>query len=117
MLHKLQIVRALEGDVSLEALKEGPKARSGSTVSSSGNSSEYDSSSYNNDMKNFRRAVFNTTDYASSEYGATNEYGHTSGSSGELSVKRTSPGPKNFLWFKYTLKIFNINSYMRWSHW
>ncbi|XP_057527587.1 putative proline-rich receptor-like protein kinase PERK6 [Amaranthus tricolor] len=85
-----QIVRALEGDVSLEDLKEGPKARSGSTLSNS-ESSEYDSNSYNIDMKNFRRTAFNSTDYPSSEYG------HNSASSEEMSTKRTSPNPRNFL--------------------
>ncbi|KAL2939420.1 Proline-rich receptor-like protein kinase PERK4 [Bienertia sinuspersici] len=94
-----QIVRALEGDVSLDDLNEGPKPRSGSTLfSTSSDSSEYDTISYNNDMKRFRRTALNSTDYASSEYGATNEYGHTSGSSEELSSmpRRTSPGQSHF---------------------
>ncbi|XP_021738600.1 putative proline-rich receptor-like protein kinase PERK6 [Chenopodium quinoa] len=96
-----QIVRALEGDVSLDDLNEGAKARNGSTlVGSSGGSSDYDTVSYNNDMKKFRRAALNSTDYPSSEYGATNEYGHTSGSSAEMSSsmpKRTSPSPNHFV--------------------
>uniref|UniRef100_A0A803LDS7 non-specific serine/threonine protein kinase n=1 Tax=Chenopodium quinoa TaxID=63459 RepID=A0A803LDS7_CHEQI len=96
-----QIVRALEGDVSLDDLNEGAKVRNGSTlVGSSGGSSDYDTVSYNNDMKKFRRTALNSTDYPSSEYGATNEYGHTSGSSAEMSPsmpKRTSPSPNHFV--------------------
>ncbi|KAK9691085.1 hypothetical protein RND81_09G175100 [Saponaria officinalis] len=78
-----QIVRALEGDVSLEDLKEGTKPGNSALFSSSGGSSEYDTVTYNNDMKKFRQTVLNSTDYTSSEYGATNEYSHASGSSGE----------------------------------
>ncbi|KMT00458.1 hypothetical protein BVRB_9g217590 [Beta vulgaris subsp. vulgaris] len=90
-----QIVRALEGDASLDDLNE-TKPRSNSTLYSSGSgSSDYDSASYKNDMKNFRRTAFNSTEYASSDYGATNEYG----SSGDLSTmpKKTSPGPGHFV--------------------
>lgn len=98
-MDNVQIVRALEGDVSLDALNEGPKTRNGGgLVSSSGGSSDYDTVSYNNDMKKFRRTALNSTDYPSSEYGATNEYGHTSSSSAEMSgPKRTSPLPSHFV--------------------
>lgn len=95
-----QIVRALEGDVSLDDLNEGTKPGSSTILSSSGGSSDYDTMSYNNDMKKFRRTALNSTEYASSDYGATNEFGHNSGSSGESPAmpKRTSPGPShNFL--------------------
>ncbi|KAK9677868.1 hypothetical protein RND81_11G172800 [Saponaria officinalis] len=71
-----QIVRALEGDVSLDDLNGGPKQGNSSAFSSSGGSSDYDTMSYNNDMKKFRKIALGSTDYTSSEYGATNEYDH-----------------------------------------
>ncbi|KAH9603703.1 hypothetical protein KSS87_007454 [Heliosperma pusillum] len=74
-----QIVRALEGDVSLEDLNEGTKSSGGNSSmfnSSGGGSSDYDTMSYNNDMKQFRKTAFSSTEYASSDYGNTNEYGH-----------------------------------------
>ncbi|XP_074275393.1 proline-rich receptor-like protein kinase PERK15 [Silene latifolia] len=74
-----QIVRALEGDVSLEDLNEGTKSAGGNSSkfsSSGGGSSDYDTMSYNNDMKQFRKTAFSSTEYASSDYGNTNEYGH-----------------------------------------
>ncbi|KAJ6814993.1 uncharacterized protein M6B38_136425 [Iris pallida] len=70
-----QIVRALEGDVSLEDLNEGIKPGH-STLYSSHGSSDYDSSQYNEDMKKFRKMALPSRDYASSEYSApTSEYG------------------------------------------
>ncbi|KAL9245022.1 hypothetical protein vseg_018721 [Gypsophila vaccaria] len=71
-----QIVRVLEGDVSLDDLNEGAKQGNSATTLSSGggSSSDYDTMSYNNDMKNFRRIALSSTDYTSSEYGATNDY-------------------------------------------
>ncbi|KAJ8441975.1 hypothetical protein Cgig2_020120 [Carnegiea gigantea] len=67
-----QIVRALEGDVSLEDLNEGTKRPS---QPYSGSSSEYDTVCYNNDMQQFRRIVMDSTEYvSSSDYGTTNEY-------------------------------------------
>ncbi|KAG1335093.1 proline-rich receptor-like protein kinase PERK1 [Cocos nucifera] len=71
-----QIVRALEGDVSLEDLNEGIKPGHSRFFGSYG-SSEYDSGRYNNDMKKFRKMALPTTqDYASSEFSApTSEYG------------------------------------------
>ncbi|KAF5197270.1 Receptor-like kinase [Thalictrum thalictroides] len=68
-----QIVRALEGDVSLEALNEG--VRSGHF--SSNGSTDYDTATYNADMKKFRSMALNSQEYPSSEYG-----GHTSDHSG-----------------------------------
>ncbi|KAJ9172792.1 hypothetical protein P3X46_016000 [Hevea brasiliensis] len=50
-----QIVRALEGDVLLDDLNEGAKPGHSSAFSSSNGSSDYDSSSYNTDMKKFRQ--------------------------------------------------------------
>ncbi|THU52884.1 hypothetical protein C4D60_Mb10t08620 [Musa balbisiana] len=70
-----QILRALEGDVSLEDLNEGIRPGHSRFYSSYG-SSDYDSSQYNEDMKKFRKMALTTQEYASSEYSApTSEYG------------------------------------------
>ncbi|WOL08331.1 proline-rich receptor-like protein kinase PERK1 [Canna indica] len=70
-----QVVRAIEGDVSLEDLNEGVRPGHSRFYSSHG-SSDYDSSQYNEDMKKFRKMAMGTQEYASSEYSAqTSEYG------------------------------------------
>ncbi|KAL9251363.1 Proline-rich receptor-like protein [Drosera capensis] len=74
-----QIVRALEGDVSLDALDEGVKPGQ-STVygSSAGGSSDYDASTYSTDLKKFRQMAFGSQEFGSSMYtgdGNTSEYG------------------------------------------
>lgn len=76
-----QVVRALEGDVSLSDLNE---IRPGhSSIHGSHGSSDYDTSQYNEDMVKFRKMALNTQEYASSEYSRpTSEYGlYPSGSS------------------------------------
>lgn len=74
-----QIVRALEGDVSLDDLNEGVKPGQSTVFSSSDGSTDYDVNSYNADMKKFRRMAL---DYESSnEYGFNSDYGHNGGSS------------------------------------
>lgn len=82
-----QIVRALEGDVSLDDLNEGMiKAGQASAYSSSNGSSDYDTTSYNADMKKFRKMALSSKEFGSSEYGATGEYRvNPSSSSGEMS--------------------------------
>lgn len=79
-----QVVRALEGDVSLSDLNEGIRPGH-STVYSSHESSDYDTSQYNEDMIKFRKMALGTQEYASSEYSRpTSEYGlYPSGSSSE----------------------------------
>ncbi|KAI9124016.1 hypothetical protein K1719_005316 [Acacia pycnantha] len=67
-----QIVRALEGDVSLDDLSEGVKPGQSSLFTSNG--MEYDASSYSADMKKFRKLALDSS-YASSEFGQTSEYG------------------------------------------
>lgn len=70
-----QVVRAMEGAVSLEDLNEGVKPGHGSFLGSYG-SSDYDSGLRNNDMKFRKMAVATTQDYPSSESSApTGEYG------------------------------------------
>ncbi|KAK8940026.1 Proline-rich receptor-like protein kinase PERK1 [Platanthera guangdongensis] len=70
-----QVVRALEGDVSLEDLNEGVKPGQ-SSVYGSHESSDYDASQYNEDMKKFRKMALASHEYGSSEYSApTSEYG------------------------------------------
>ncbi|XP_030498949.2 proline-rich receptor-like protein kinase PERK4 [Cannabis sativa] len=65
-----QIVRALEGDVSLDDLNEG--VRPGySSIYTSSESSDYDASAYNADMKRFRKMALTSQEYPSSEFGTS----------------------------------------------
>lgn len=84
-------MRALEGDVSLEDLNEGVKPGQSSVYSSTG-SSDYDTSSYNADMKKFRKMALTSQEYASSEYGATSEYGLNPSSSSSDSREMNNSG-------------------------
>jgi hypothetical protein len=79
-----QVVRALEGDTTLEDLNDGTKPGH-SRFMGSYTSSDYESSSYNENMKQFRKIAFQSNDYQSSQYSApTSEYGlNPSGSSSE----------------------------------
>ncbi|KAL8502937.1 hypothetical protein ACS0TY_021893 [Phlomoides rotata] len=81
-----QVVRALEGDVSLSDLNEGIRPGH-STVYSSHGSSDYDTVQYNEDMKKFRKMALATSqEYESSDVysNPTSEYGlNPSGSSSE----------------------------------
>ena len=83
-----QIVRALEGEVSIDAFNEGVKPGH-STLYGSLGSSDYDSSQYNEDIKKFRKLALTSQEYASSEYSAaTSEYGQNpSGSSSEAHTR------------------------------
>ncbi|MFS7991018.1 putative protein kinase RLK-Pelle-PERK-1 family [Helianthus anomalus] len=94
-----QVVRALEGDVSLSDLNDGTRPGH----SSSYGSSDYDTAQYNADMVKFRKMALGTQEYATSEYSRpTSEYGlYPSGSSGEAQdthememnkYKRNGPG-------------------------
>lgn len=70
-----QIVRALEGDASLDDLNEGGKPGGQSSNLARGSSSDYDSSTYSADMRQFRKTALDSREYgASSEYGNTNEF-------------------------------------------
>ncbi|KAI9181822.1 hypothetical protein LWI28_018992 [Acer negundo] len=95
-----QIVRALEGDVSLEDLNDGAKLASnnslfgGSSASggASSNTSEHDHNLYADDMKRYTKAALNNAPYISSEFGATSEYGlNPSTSSSESGSRNDSP--------------------------
>lgn len=66
-LVNLQIVRALEGDVSLEDLNEGVKARHGGLDGSSG-SSVYESDSIS-DLKKYRKTGLSSQEFNSGEQG------------------------------------------------
>ncbi|CAN1331123.1 Proline-rich receptor-like protein kinase PERK1 [Linum perenne] len=79
-----QVVRALEGDVSLADLNEGIKP---------GHSSDYDTNQYNEDMKKFRKMALGSQEYGGgSEYSTgppTSDYGmYPSGSSSEGQTTR-----------------------------
>ncbi|KAK6944971.1 Serine-threonine/tyrosine-protein kinase, catalytic domain [Dillenia turbinata] len=84
-----QIVRALEGDVSLSDLNEGIRPGH-STVYGSHGSSDYDTHQYKEDMQKFRKLALGSQEYGSSEYsGPTSEYGlYPSGSSSEGQTTR-----------------------------
>ncbi|PWZ09230.1 Proline-rich receptor-like protein kinase PERK1 [Zea mays] len=70
----VKVVRALEGNVSLEDLNEGVRPGH-SRFFGSYSSSDYDSGQYNEDMKKFKKMAFNNN-YTSSQYSApTSEYG------------------------------------------
>ncbi|XP_010254881.1 PREDICTED: proline-rich receptor-like protein kinase PERK4 [Nelumbo nucifera] len=74
-----QIVRALEGDVSLDDLNEGVKPGQ-STVFGVIGSSEYDANAYNADMIKFRKMALESQEMSSSEYGD----GSSSGDSADM---------------------------------
>ncbi|XP_022854131.1 proline-rich receptor-like protein kinase PERK5 [Olea europaea var. sylvestris] len=90
-----QIVRALEGNSSLEDLSEGVKSTGQSAAhKSSGTMSDmYDTRAYNADMMKFRKMVISNPDNASSEYGATSEYGLNPSSSSSDSRELYETGP------------------------
>lgn len=69
---KKQIVRALEGDVSLDDLNEGTKPGQSSVFNpTSGGSSDYDTQAYNADMKKFRKLALSSQEFGSSEFGTS----------------------------------------------
>ncbi|KAF9676008.1 hypothetical protein SADUNF_Sadunf09G0093600 [Salix dunnii] len=77
-----QIVRALEGEASLdEGINPGR-----AFIFSSASSSDFEQSSYSTDIQKFRRTALDGIDYASSEFGHTRESGldPSSSSSGEM---------------------------------
>ncbi|KAE9600309.1 hypothetical protein Lal_00045952 [Lupinus albus] len=88
-----QVVRALEGVVSLEDLNDGVRPGHSTAYSSYG-SSDYDTSQYKEDMKKFRKAALEGTEEygGSSGYSApTSEYGlYPSGSSNEGQSRQTT---------------------------
>ncbi|KFK36030.1 hypothetical protein AALP_AA4G068600 [Arabis alpina] len=86
-----QIVRILEGDASLDDLNDGVKPGQNSNIGSSGGdgSSDYETGTYGDEMRKFRKVPLDSRDYgASSEYGGTSEYGldPSSSSSEELQI-------------------------------
>ncbi|RZR90440.1 hypothetical protein BHM03_00018322 [Ensete ventricosum] len=96
MIETEQIVRSLEGDVSLEDLNDGIRPGHSRLYSSYG-SSDYDSGQYNEDMKRFRKMALTTQEYASSDYSApTSQYAQNpSASSGEdQHTQETDTGKK-----------------------
>ncbi|KAL5219800.1 hypothetical protein ABZP36_024513 [Zizania latifolia] len=69
-----QVVRALEGDVSLDDLNEGVRPGH-SRFLGSYSSSEYDTGHYNEDLKKFRRMAFGSGGLESSQQTPTSDYG------------------------------------------
>ncbi|CAN6680320.1 unnamed protein product [Malus baccata var. baccata] len=66
-----QIVRALEGEVSLDNLNEGTKPGQSSMFNAGGGSSDYDTQAYNADMKKFRKLALSSQELGSSDYGTS----------------------------------------------
>ena len=90
-----QVVRALEGDVSMEDLNDGVKPGQ-SSYFGSGTSSDYDASSYSADMKRFRKVALESREYTSSDYGGTSEYGlNPSATSSDNSQKPSQASSPN----------------------
>uniref|UniRef100_A0A0A9D7P9 non-specific serine/threonine protein kinase n=1 Tax=Arundo donax TaxID=35708 RepID=A0A0A9D7P9_ARUDO len=69
-----QVVRALEGDVSLDDLNEGVRPGH-SRFMGSYNSSDYDTGQYNEDLKKFKKMAFGGSGLQSSQQTPTSEYG------------------------------------------
>ncbi|XP_010432413.1 PREDICTED: proline-rich receptor-like protein kinase PERK5 [Camelina sativa] len=85
-----QIVRALEGDMSMEDLSEGTRPGQSTYLSPGSVSSEYDASSYSADMKKFKKLALESKEYQSSEYGGTSEYGLNPSASSSEEMNRGS---------------------------
>ncbi|KAJ6409732.1 hypothetical protein OIU84_009265 [Salix udensis] len=88
-----QIVRALEGEASLdEGINPGRDF-----ISSPASSSDFEQSSYSTDIRRFRRTALDSVDYASSEFGHTRESGlDPSSSSSDEMTKSQGRGPRAF---------------------
>jgi len=71
-------VRALEGDVSLDDLKDGMKLTPGNNSSAyaSSGSSEYDTMQYNADMLKFRQAIMSSQEFNDSGELSSKEMGY-----------------------------------------
>ncbi|CAI8609159.1 unnamed protein product [Vicia faba] len=70
-----QIVRALEGDVSLEDLKESMIKASGHSSVYTSSGSEYDTMQYNADMVKFRQAIMSSQEFPDSGQITSKEMG------------------------------------------
>ncbi|GFP84454.1 proline-rich receptor-like protein kinase perk5 [Phtheirospermum japonicum] len=89
-----QIVRALDGDSSLEDLNEGVKPGQSQPFNPNENVGTYDTGAYNADMMKFRKMVMTSQEFNSNEYGATSEYGlnaSSSSSTGSTDMDSASP--------------------------
>ena len=64
-----QIVRALDGDSSLEDLNEGVKPGQSTVFNPTGGSEVYDTRAYNADMLKFKKMVMASGEFTSGEYG------------------------------------------------
>lgn len=69
-----QIVRVLEGDVSLDDLNEGVRPGHSTHYGSVG-SSDYDTNQYSEDMKKFRKMALGSQEHGSEYSDPTSEYG------------------------------------------
>ncbi|PHU19393.1 Proline-rich receptor-like protein kinase PERK5 [Capsicum chinense] len=81
------IVRALDGDASLEDLNEKAGKNTTNFGGASGPPTDiYDTRAYNADMMKFRQMVMTSKEFNRSEYGGTSDYGlHASDTSSEFS--------------------------------
>lgn len=104
-----QIVRALDGDSSLEDLTNGVKPGQSMLLTSS---SEHESGSYASNMSRFRRAAFDSNELSQEYSGLTSDYGlnpSSSSSSGDIST--TMPHPQQWKYINRKHKS-RISSYL-----
>lgn len=88
-----QIVRALEGDVSLDDLNEGVRPGQSARFNSN-ESNEYDINSYNSDMEKFRKMALATQGFESSE-GNTHRSDHEHNNSASANDNSREMKPNN----------------------
>ncbi|KAL3730697.1 hypothetical protein ACJRO7_027690 [Eucalyptus globulus] len=94
-----QIVRALEGDGSFDDLNFWPKSNgqssTGQNWAAGGSSStDYESVSYSENMRQFKKVALNNHEYVSSEYGGTSEYGLNPSSSSSDTEETSKVGSR-----------------------
>ncbi|EFH38836.1 predicted protein [Arabidopsis lyrata subsp. lyrata] len=83
------IVRALEGDMSMEDLSEGTRPGQSTYLSPGSVSSEYDASSYSADMKKFKKLALENKEKIQ-EIGVRDEYGLNPSASSREEMNRGS---------------------------
>ncbi|KAI3747754.1 hypothetical protein L6452_10389 [Arctium lappa] len=76
-----RIVRALEGDASLDILDKKATSR-GSTLNSGNETKDYDTMAYNDDMMEFRKMVMSSQERPSREYNGLSSSNNGMGNSG-----------------------------------
>ncbi|XP_030525054.2 putative proline-rich receptor-like protein kinase PERK6 [Rhodamnia argentea] len=89
-----QIVRALEGDGSFDDLNDWPKSTGQSLATDGSSSTDYETVSYSENMRQFKKVAVHGHEYVSSEYGGTSEYGLNPSSSSSDSEEGSKGGSR-----------------------